>query len=565
MRLAAFGLAALVLAGSCATPAPAARTTAPPMPSAAAAPAPQQFMVTLAPGVDPMSGRLIAVATPAASVRTTPTLPSPPVVSPGADSYVAAQEAPFVTPAQATRFDADMLADPQPFSRIKPGEYWVQVRLDVNRNAAYRLLDPATDFVSMPVKMTLPAAAPVSVTLKPESEVVRPGSPSAAAPPAAVPLNVEADAHIKPIDFISPALSQFWGKPVHIRGIVLLPPGYETSNERYPAVYRTEGFGGSLSSLPFAARRHYELMKSDETPPMIRVFLDHSSPWGTHEFADSLNNGPWGLALTEELIPALEKQYRMDARPSGRFVTGHSSGGWFAMWQIVRYPQVYGGSWARSPDPVDFRSFTGIDIYREGANAYVRPDGSAQYLVRDARGCETTSFRQYAQQENVLGDYGGQIDSFDWVFSPRGDDGRPQPLFDRTTGKVDPAVAKYWRDNYDISNIVRRDWKSLKPVLDGKIHLIMGTMDTFHLDEAAKLLDQEMKTLGAKADFFWMEGRTHGNIDRIGDDPNGLEKKIAWEMWAIARPGSPLKQKPSGAPPEQSINTSPPPAGCPKQ
>src|SRR5690606_7019906 len=138
--------------------------------------------------------------------------------------------------------------------------------------------------------------------------------------------------------------------------------------------------------------------------------------------------------------------------------------------------------------------------------------------------------------------------SFDWVFSPRGKDGRPLPLFDRVTGKIDPEVARYWRDNYDISAIIRRDWQKLKPQLDGKIHVIMGTMDTFHLDEAAKLLDLELRVLGAEADFFWMEGRTHGNIDRIGEDPNGLEKKIAWEMWAVARPDSPRKPKPYVAP-----------------
>jgi hypothetical protein len=549
MRPVILGVAALLLAGSCASSAPASQV-ATQMPPEAPAAASQPFMVMLAPGTDPLSGRLIAVAAPVASVRASTALPHPPVISASASSYVAAQDALLVTSAQAARFDADLIAYPTPFSRIAPGDYWVQVRLDVNRNAAYRLSDPASDHVSTPVKMTLPATAPVRVTLKPESDVVRAGSPPVAAPVAAqqptggVSINVEADAHIKAIDFVSSALSEFWGRPVRIRGIVLLPPGYDVSTERYPAVYRTEGFGGSLTSLPFAARRHYALMKSGETPPMIRVFLDHSSPWGTHEFADSVNNGPWGLALTEELIPALEQQYRMDARPSGRFVTGHSSGGWFAIWQQVRYPQIYGGSWARSPDPVDFRSFTGIDIYREGANAYVRPDGSAQYLMRDATGKETLSFKEFAQREDVLGDYGGQIDSFDWVFSPRGDDGRPRPLFDPATGKVDPAVAKYWRDNYDISHIVKRDWPSLKPVLDGKIHLIMGTMDTFHLDEAAKLLEQELKTLGAKADFFWMEGRTHGNIDRIGDDPDGLEKKIAWEMWAVARPNSPLKPKP---------------------
>jgi hypothetical protein len=509
---------------------------------------PQLFSVMLAPGNDSVSGRLIAVAAPAASVRVTGTQPPPTIPSSGA-SFIAAQEAPFVSPGEATRFDADILAYPRALSRVEPGEYWVQVRLDTNHNAAYRFIDQDNDFVSVPVKMTLPTVAPVSITLRREKDVfassagANPNAPIQLTPGGATPAApvTEADAHIKQIDFVSNALSEFWGRQVRIRGIVLLPPDYDSNRDRYPAVYRTEGFGGSLSSLTGAARRHYDLMKTGQTPPMIRVFLDHSSPWGTHEFADSVNNGPWGLALTEELIPHLESQYRMDGKASGRFTTGHSSGGWFAIWQQVRYPDVYGGTWARAPDPVDFRSFTGIDLYREGANAYTRPDGKPQYLMRDAAGKEITSFKDYTQYENVLGDYGGQIDSFDWVFSPRGNDGRPQPLFDRVTGKIDPTVARYWRDHFDISWIIRRDWTGMRSVLDGKIHLIMGTLDTFHLDEAARLLEQELKTLGARHDFMWIERGTHGNLDRIGDDPNGLEKKIAWEMWGIARPDSRLR------------------------
>jgi hypothetical protein len=290
-------------------------------------------------------------------------------------------------------------------------------------------------------------------------------------------------------------------------------------------------------------------MASGATPPMIRVFLDHSSPWGTTEFADSVNNGPWGKALTEELIPALEKQYRMDARPSGRFTTGHSSGGWFAIWLQVRYPKVFGGTWARAPDPVDFRSFTGVDIYAPHANAYRKPDGSVQTLVRNAKGEETTSLRVYAAREDVEGDYGGQFDSFDWVFSPKGDDGRPMPLFDRQTGDVDPVVAAYWREHYDISAIVQRDWKTLKPDLDGKIHLVVGTMDTFHLNEAAELLKQRLDALGARSSFTFMEGRNHGTLDRIGDNPMGLETDIAWQMWKTARPKSELvAPDPSKAP-----------------
>lgn len=566
-------IATLVLGAALATPLADAQ-------QAPAAP-PQAFNVKLAPGMEPTSGRLIVTATPASLVRPGYYFRMP-TLAPSVGSYVAAQETQRIGSDKAVRFDADLIAFPKPLSQAEPGEYWVQVLLDRNHNAAYKLNldgDPTT----APVKMMLPTSAPIEITLGSERDVTSqmiaeaeaaarnapprpaPATPRAAPSPEALAaseekarqrqaeadqLRAEAAAHLKPLEFQSPSLTAFWGRPIVIRGHVLTPPGYDEGKQRYPTVYRTEGFGWTLNLTPNSiARRHYELMKRGETPPMIRVFLDHSFSTGTHEFADSVNNGPWGKALTEELIPYLEKQYRMDAKPSGRFTTGHSSGGWFAIWQQVRYPNVFGGAWARAPDPVDFRSFTGVDIYRANANAYVRPDGSAQYLVRDQAGKETESLRDYAQQEAVLGDIGGQFASFNAVFSPRGPDGRPMKLFDTATGQVDPAVAEYWKQ-YDISLILRTQWPKLKPKLDGRINLIMGDNDTYHLNEAAALLEQELNQLGAKANFLWIKGGTHGNLDRYGGDeiePCALEKRIALEMYRVARPGTTFK--PAATPP----------------
>jgi S-formylglutathione hydrolase FrmB len=439
----------------------------------------------------------------------------------------------------------------------------VQARLDTNHTAAYGWSDPENDLVSPPVKLRLPSADPIELALELEGEFMRARSIAEGRSPPVLrpdlppgPLTDEFKAHWHEIDFVSPSLSAFWGRPMHIRGFVLTPPNYGTGKALYPTVYRASGFGASLETQKFQAISVYKLMKSAEEPPMIQVFLDHHSPWGTHEFADSVNNGPWGKALTRELIPALENQYRMDAKVSGRFVTGHSSGGWFAMWQQVAYPDVFGGAWASSPDPTDFRSFTGVDLYRDGANAYIRPDGKVQSLVRDTKGAEVQSLREYAQGESVLGDIGGQFDSFDWVFSPKGEDGRPQPVFDRATGLVDPVVAAYWREHFDISHILRRDWKTLKPKLDGKIHLTVGDIDTFHLNESAKLLQQELDKLGAKSTFNYVPGGTHFNTGMINGDANGLEKKFSWEMYAVARPGSKLKAPP--APPSPKPGQTPP-------
>jgi S-formylglutathione hydrolase FrmB len=270
---------------------------------------------------------------------------------------------------------------------------------------------------------------------------------------------------------------------------------------------------------------------------MIWVGLDQTSPTGTSEFVDSVNNGPWGLALTSELIPDLERRYRMDAKPSGRLLTGHSSGGWAVLWLQVNYPKLFGGVWPTSPDPSDFHAFLGIDLYAPGANVYRKPDGTPRPLARD-KGEMLVSVEDFTRREVVVGEYGGQLASFEWVFSPRAGDGRPVQMFDRTTGAVAPAVMAYWKEHYDVAEHLRRHWPELRRDLEGKIHLTVGAADTFYLDGAAHRLEATMKALGARTDFRYVEGRGHFDLYGVGDDRWGLYKTIAWEMYALARPGS---------------------------
>src|SRR5574337_584547 len=321
-----------------------------------------------------------------------------------------------------------------------------------------------------------------------------------------------------------------------MRGWVLTPPGYDAKAiTRYPTVYYTQGFGGSNNRVIGPIYNVYGAMTKHEMPPMIWVFLDESGPTGTNEFADSVNNGPWGQALTTELIPHLETQYRMDARVDGRFLTGHSSGGWATLWLQTRYPEIFGGTWSTSPDPSDFHDFTGPDLYAPDANVYTRPDGTPYPLVR-MKGKVIATFQQFAQLERVLSPYGGQMASFDWVFSPRGPDGRPEQMFDRGTGKVNPEVVAYWRDHYDIAHRIETQWPQLKPDLDGKIHVIVGTADTFYLDGAAHKLKAVLDKIGAHAEVQFLPGKTHGDLYWKGKDHDWLEKQIAWAMYHVARP-----------------------------
>jgi hypothetical protein len=505
------------------------------------------FHVSLGQGsATSVSGRLLVFAKPLGPADTRPfTAVNMDQIDTHATA-IAAQEVAHLEPGAKVELDADVTAFPAPFSQLKPGRYAVQAVLDRDHSYNYTGRGPG-DLVSGVVEMDLPGNAAQLLTLATVIPEEDPLQPLFNVPAALKEVYAAAKADIHPIEFISQALSRFWGRRAALRGWVVTPPQYATHpGQRYPTVYYTQGFGGSLRSLHDIGVARWDEMKTGKAPAMIWVGIDQSSPTGTSEFVDSVNNGPWGEALTAELIPELERQYRMDGKPSGRLLTGHSSGGWAALWLQVTYPKLFGGAWPTSPDPSDFGDFLGINIYARNANIYRKPDGTPWPLARD-KGEMLLAMEDYARREVVIGEYGGQMASFEWVFSPRGAGGLPVPMFDRTTGAVDPAVIAYWKEHYDVAERLRRHWPELRRDLDGKMHLIVGSADTFYLDGAAHLLEATMKGLGAKTDFRYVEGRSHFDLYTVGDDRSGLYKAIAWEMYAHARPGS--KSPPVSAPP----------------
>ncbi len=448
--------------------------------------------------------------------------------------WIAAQEVHDLAPGSSVEFDADTLAYPKPFRDAPAGQWEVQAVLDVDGSYNYSGRGPQ-DWESPVVALDSAASGagePV-LTLDRHPEP----SPRQAAAEALTGKPGVAEQ----FDFESPALSRFWGRPVSIRSWVVLPPGYTThAQQLYPVMYWTHGFGGNLQ---YALRTGMDLrarMEAKKMPPLIVVLLDESCPQGTHEFADSVNNGPWGTALTSEFIPAIERKYRMDAKPSGRLLNGHSSGGWATLQLQINYPEVFGGTWSTSPDPSDFHDFTGADLYAPHANVYRKPDGAAMPIMR-ADGKVVATFEQFARIERVLGPYGGQVASFEWVFSPKGPSGAPEEMFDRVTGDVRPSVVQYWHDHYDLAHLAEQEWPARGALLQGRIHLYVGTADTFYLDGSAHLLDARLQKLEAGARFTYLPGRTHFDLYKVGEDRNGLFDQIGAEMWAVARPGLPWR------------------------
>jgi hypothetical protein len=288
---------------------------------------------------------------------------------------------------------------------------------------------------------------------------------------------------VRLFEFESPSLSKFHGFEYVMRAGVLLPKDYG-NQESYPVVYSVTGFGGTFEDVRAFERR---AAPGSALESCIVVVPDASNRYGHSVFCDSPSIGPWGHALVNELIPALEAEFR-GAGPEHRYVTGVSSGGWSSLWLQVAYPEAFAGCWSHCPDPIDFHDFQQIDLYTplpdgRPRNMYVDESGAQRPLAR--RGEEVLlTYEDFVRREHVLNP-GGQIRSFEATFSPPGSDGTPRRVFDVETGAIDHAAAALWKP-YDIAHTLLTGWKELGPRLAGKIHLFAGEMDTFYLEGAVE-------------------------------------------------------------------------------
>jgi S-formylglutathione hydrolase FrmB len=406
-------------------------------------------------------------------------------------------------PGQDLVVGADALGYPYRLDKLPRGEWSVQAVMDFNRGSRQFSTAPGNVYSKTVRRAVDPAASgPVALHL---DQVYQPRA------------FVETD-RLKLFEIESKLLSSFHGRPIRMRAGVVLPESWSAHPERrYPVVYEIPGFGGN--HFMAYMRRGYSKLPGRE---VLWVVLDPDCSTGHHVFADSENNGPCGRALIEELIPALEKKFRGPGSGRGRLVTGHSSGGWSSLWLQVTYPEQFAGVWSTAPDPVDFRDFVKVDLTQPGVNLFIDDKGNKRVLARTGS-VALLYYKPFCDMEEVMG-HGGQLGSFEAVFSPRGADGKPRRLFDRATGAIDPAVARAW-ERYDIRLVLERNWKALAPRLAGKLHVYVGGADTFFLEGAVGLLKESLRRLGSDAVIEIVPGRNHGTLM-----DGAMRERIAREM-----------------------------------
>jgi Putative esterase len=315
------------------------------------------------------------------------------------------------------------------------------------------------------------------------------------------PIDVPADnAWVKRFRIQSPMLTRFWGRPIWMGATVLVPRDYDRDTTHYPVLYQQGHF--SLGP-PFGFNEGSDLYKDwvrDDFPRMIVVTFQHPTPYFDDSYAvNSVNVGPYGDALLQELIPEIEKRFRTIPEPWARWLSGGSTGGWEALALQVFHPDFFGATWAYCPDPVTFTNVEGYDIY-EDDNAYERTRGWITVPIPNSRetdGSIRTTSKQRNYYELVSGTHGRsgeQQDIWQAVYGPLGDDGYFKPLYDKRTGVIDHAVASYWRDHFDLLEYLKRNWTTVGPKLVDKLHIYTGTMDSYYLDVAVRQLQDWMRT-----------------------------------------------------------------------
>ena len=353
-------------------------------------------------------------------------------------------------------------------------------------------------------------------------------------------------AMVKRFRIQSSILTKWWGQPIYIGATVLLPKDYDKHPDaRYPVNYVHGHFSLGAPGGFGRGGEFDRLWLAETTPRFLYVTLQHPSPYYDDSYGvNSENNGPYGDAIIQELIPAIEQRFRAIREPWARVLSGGSTGGWIAAAHQVFYPDFYGGAFASCPDSVDFSYHQIVDIYKD-ANAYFfdkgwmkvdrpnerRPDGNIQSMMKDENWYEL-----------VVGDKsrsGGQWDIWEATYSPVGPDGYPKRLWNKTTGEIDKSVAEHWM-KYDLAHILRSNWATLGPKVAHKLNVYVGDMDSYYLNNAV----EQLSAFLAKADNpkFTGEVRFERRAPHCwGPDAADLLQKMTAQIERVAPAGADLK------------------------
>jgi hypothetical protein len=504
----------------------------------------QRIEVTV-PGAAPLNGHLILVIAKTADPEPRMQLTEDYLSEQGFGVDVENQPpgAPIVVDPQTFGYPRRSLAD------LDAGDYWLQAVFNVYE--PFHLASGKTVWLppdkgegqhwnqkpgnpyNKPVKVHLDPKSPATVKLTLD-QMIAPieGTDH---DPAVMATKDPGAKWLKYMRFRSESLSKFWGRDTFLGAWILLPDGFDDHpNAKYPLVVYQDHYHAGLGPVPFitaapdpkspgfrrleSGYRFFQDWTSSRMPRVILIYVQNANPYYDDSYdVDSANVGPYGSAINNELIPAIEAKYRGIGQGWARATFGGSTGGWEALATQVFYPDFYNGTYAACPDPIDFHAYQNIDLY-DDANAFVRKGDFAEIPIAADRKPDGTVIATAGGEfayEYVLGTHGRSTEQWDiWqaVFSPAGADGYPAEIINPLTGAIDKTVLSYWHDHYDLAAILKRDWPTLGPKLEGKLHIAVGDGDTYFLNNAVHMLQTQLEATRnphSDATFQYGPGQPH--------------------------------------------------------
>ena len=460
---------------------------------------PLRFAVSVGPEFarGPLTGRLFVLIT--SDVAGEPRLR---LQRPGSPAYVFSVPVKDLPGGQVVVFDQNTPGYPKRLSELPVGHYAVQAMIDIKTDE-HDFTDADGNGRSQTERIDLDPRTSGLVELKITREIAH-GKPT--------PLP-----RIQYRRIETRSIGRHLGRRTFIDVAVVLPSEYEKQKDKsYPVQFWFPPYGTSAKGAVrfLQTRGIYDkkpLVRKD-CDEFINVIVDGHTKSGNHYWVDSPNNGPWTHAFRNEVVPLVERDYRVLAGPSNRFLVGIGAGGWSALWLLAHNAQDFGGAWALSPDPVTFRSFYGIDLTNSAsANFFTTPEGKPRVLTTEGAPGSITEFAGLSGLEAVMGP-GGRISSFESSFSPRDDSGRPAALFDRETGALNPSVALEW-SRYDLLGHLSENWAQLGSSLAGKIHVFAGEKDGSGNQAAVAALGNWLSEIGAAAEVHIVPGTDAAALD----------------------------------------------------
>ena len=541
------------------------------------APSDLRFEVSLSPELEvgPLDGRVILLIS--TTDETEPRFQSLRSQTP---PQIIGDDVEGLRPGESTMLHASSRGYPlESLSEIPPGDYFVQAVFNTyttfNRSDGHTIKAHMDQWEGQkwnrsPGNLLSPVER---VHIDPADGGVIPLTLTELIPPLEPPEDTD---YVKHIRFRSYLLSEWWGHDVDLGAVVVLPGGFEDHPDaRYPVVYwhghfpstfrgfretpPEEGLTGQALARAESQYRFFQEWESGALGRFVLVFMQHPTPFYDDSYAvNSENNGPYGDALTQELIPRVEFEFRGIGEPWARTLSGGSTGGWESLaWQVF-YPDMFNGTWSFCPDPVDFRYFQMVNIY-DDANAFYPGNGESPWKKSSVRpwmrGTDDQVFmdqRDASHLEAVLGSKGrsgDQMDIFMSVYGPVGDDGYPDLLYDKWTGEINPDVAEYWRENYDLRHILERDWATLGPKLVGKLRIYTGDMDSWHLNNAVYLMEEFLEnTQDPYYDGIVEYGDRYEHCwTGVHDEPLNIQGRTVMQRFLPEMAARMVRTAPSGA------------------